>query len=240
MDGAPYGRGSGFRRKVRAQDPLEDGPVERLRRGSEVQVDEGPQSRQDIVLGNPEEPELLWITGYQAVMVGADGETPMAQEFMCHSNLDINPGEHRKSVGSTHGFNPRLFTLSQGQFDVEFPPGFGIPVISTESLALTTQVLNLNLEGEKFKVRHKVSLDYVRDSEADEMTPLFPVGAYGLTLLEGDGGYYGIESPDEEDHGPGCLPGSNASDPRPIATTRAASSPATGWCRRAARSIAPW
>lgn len=171
----------------------------------------GPSSRQDVQLGDPERPELMWITGYKAVMVGADGETPMAQEFMCHSNLDIDTGAHRQAVGASYGFNPRLFTLSQGQFEVDFPPGFGIPVLSTESLALTTQVLNHNLEGEAFKVRHKVSLEFVRDAEAGEMVPLFPVGAYGLALLEGDNGYYGISSPDEEEHGPGCLPGSNAS-----------------------------
>lgn len=170
----------------------------------------GPASQQDVVLGDGT-PELLWITGYKAVMVAADGESPMAQEFMCHSNLDVNVATHRQAVGSTHGFNPRLFTLSQGQFEVEFPRGYGIPVLSTESLGLTTQVLNHNIEGERFDVRHKVTIEYVRDSEAAGMKALFPVGAYGLALLEGEDGYFGITKPDEEEHGPGCLPGSNAS-----------------------------
>lgn len=171
----------------------------------------GPSSRQDIVLGMADSPELVWVTGYKAVMVGSDGESPMAQEFMCHSNLDIDVASHQKAVGSTHGFNPRLFTLSQGQFDVKFPAGFGIPLLSTETLALTTQVLNHNIEGEDFKVRHKVSVDYLRDVDAGEMVALFPIGAYGLTLLEGEDGYYGVQDPEEDDHGPGCLPGSNAS-----------------------------
>jgi hypothetical protein len=171
----------------------------------------GPASTQNVELGEGGEAELMWITGYEAVMVGADGESSMAQEFMCHSNLDVNVGSHREAVGSTHGFNPRLFTLSQGQLKVEFPEGFGIPVLSSESLGLTTQVLNHNLEGQTFEVRHRVTVHYVRDGEAGEMKALFPVGAYGLALLEGEDGYFGVQDPTEEQHGPGCLPGSNAS-----------------------------
>src|SRR5439155_3509950 len=32
-------------------------------------------------------PELLWVTGFEAVMTAPDGETEMSREFMCHSNL---------------------------------------------------------------------------------------------------------------------------------------------------------
>jgi len=172
----------------------------------------GPQSQQDVRLGDSETTEeLLWITGYQAVMVGADGSSAMGQELMCHSNLDVNTGAHRGAVGATQGFNPRLFTLSQGQFEVHFPPGFGIPVLSTESFKLTTQVLNLNDADKTFQVRHKVSVDYIRDADLKEpMKALFPVGAYGLASLEEGSTHYGVAKPDEEKQGPGCLPGENA------------------------------
>ena len=66
----------------------------------------GPQSQQQILFsGDGEDPELLWITGYEAVMVGADGASPMAQEFMCHSNLDVNSGAHRQALGA-RGLTP--------------------------------------------------------------------------------------------------------------------------------------
>ncbi|MCP3912310.1 MAG: hypothetical protein GY713_15300, partial [Actinomycetia bacterium] len=159
------------------------------------------------------EPELLWITGYRAVMVGADGSAPMAQEFMCHSNLDLDLTAHQEVWGEVPGFGARLFTLSQGQFDVRFPPGFGIPVLSTEPLSLTTQVLNLNVEGTELEVRHKVNVDFVRDWEIEApMKALFPTAAYGLALIEGDEGYFGVRRPDEEQHGPGCMVGENAAD----------------------------
>ena len=53
-------------------------------------------------------------------MVGPDGETPMSQEFMCHSNLDFDVTEHRKLFGWKQNASRRLFTLSQGQLEIEF------------------------------------------------------------------------------------------------------------------------
>lgn len=172
----------------------------------------GPFSQQQLYLGDREQRELVWIVGYKAVMVGEDGVSPQRQEFMCHSNLDLNVGTHRMRFRTTPSFSSRLFTLSQGQQTIRFPPGFGIPVRSDEPLSLTTQVLNLNLEGERFDVRHKVTVEYVRQRDLTApMKPLFPIGAYGLELLEGDAGYFGVRQPLEEKHGPGCLPGDNAS-----------------------------
>ena len=57
-------------------------------------------------------------------MVGADGASPMAQEFMCHSNLDIDAAAHGRAFGVNPAFSTRLFTLSQGQFSIRFPTGF--------------------------------------------------------------------------------------------------------------------
>ncbi len=173
----------------------------------------GPSSSQEVRLLEVEPAELLWITGYEAVMVGPDGEAPRAQEFMCHSNLDIDVEGHRALLGDSSTFSPRLFTLSQGQLRVRFPAGFGIPIQSDEALDLTTQVLNLNHEGQPVEVRHKVTVEFVRDSEVrGRMKALFPTAGYGLTLLEGEDGYFGVRRPEEETHGPGCLVADAASD----------------------------
>lgn len=184
----------------------------------------GPYSQEKVLLldseateGEAVDPsfdpeEVLWITGYRAVMVDGDGTSPQRQEFMCHSNLDIDAVAHRRGFDTTATFSSRLFTLSQGQQTIAFPPGFGIPVKASEALSLTTQVLNLNAEGEQFSVRHKVTIDYVRGRDLETpLIPLFPTSAYGLQLLEGEGGYYGLEQPDPEKHGPGCLVGESAS-----------------------------
>lgn len=172
----------------------------------------GPQSTQKLHIGDPKKPELIWVTGYEAVMVGKDGRTRMPQDFMCHSNLDIDPMAHRDFVDAEPGISGRLFTLSQGQLTIAFPKGFGIPMVTSEPLSLTTQVLNLNEEGKRFDVRHKVTVRYVKDAEAEaKMKPLFQKSVYGLKLLEGKDGHYG-RAMSEEKHGAGCLAGANASD----------------------------
>ena len=85
--------------------------------------------------------ELLWVTGYRAVLVGPDGESAASQEFMCHSNLDIDMERHRDLFQWKKQVSTRLFTLSQGQFDITFPAGFGLPIFSDEVFSLNTQVL---------------------------------------------------------------------------------------------------
>ncbi len=84
----------------------------------------GPTSTQQVVFAEAASKELLWITGYRAVMVGADGESVMPQEFMCHSNLDFDSARHGKLFGLPVYHTNRLFTLYQGHFDIEFPKGF--------------------------------------------------------------------------------------------------------------------
>lgn len=153
----------------------------------------GPFSTVEIRLGKARSAaeELYWITGYRAVMVGPDGATPMPQQYMCHSNLDLDVGEHIRALGAHGSFSPRLFTLSQGQLEIDFPAGFGIPVRGDEALDLTTQVLNLNpdeLPPEGVEVRHRVTLDYVPDAAVrGRMRALQPIAAYGLALLAGQG-----------------------------------------------------
>ncbi len=176
----------------------------------------GPSSGVQVTLLDSmgeDERELLWIRGYKAVMVGADGESNMSQEFMCHSNLDFNAQKHRFLFEQNKFFNPRLFTLSQGQFEIEFPPGFGIPIYSDEEMHLTTQVLNLNLDNADLEVRHKVRIDFMRDKDLSApLKPLFTSSAYGLVLLDGENPYFGLEKEetDEHAHGTGCLVGFNA------------------------------
>jgi len=175
----------------------------------------GPQSTQQITLMNTAKPELLWVTGFRAVMVGGDGESPMSQEFMCHSNLDMNSTLHRRLLGLSRETPNRLFTLSQGQQEIEFPDGFGLPVLSNEPFNLTTQVLNHNIEGQIFEVRHKVTVDFVRDADLPRpMKPLFQLSANGMVLVSGRDGYFGVADPDAAQHGPGCLPGESATEPQ--------------------------
>ncbi len=173
----------------------------------------GPSTMTEIKLLEGEEPELIWITGFSAQMVEPDGKTLMSQEFMCHTNLDIDAKTHRYLFQSKR--NPpidRIFTLSQGQYEVEFPKGFAIPILSPEALKLTTQVLNLNDENPDIKTRHRIKIKYVRDSDLQKpMIPLMRISSNSLKRLdESENGYFNLVSANEELHGEGCLLGESA------------------------------
>jgi hypothetical protein len=148
---------------------------------------EGPSSMERIYLGDPAAPaELLWITGIRTEMVDADGKTPQLPELMCHVNVDLDPARHQAIFGFRRPTASRLMTLSQGMITAKLPAGYGFPMSSNEPLLLFTQVLNLNIEHpQNLKVRHRVTVDFVRASElAGVMRPLFNVGASGMVLLD--------------------------------------------------------
>jgi len=188
----------------------------------------GPNSTESITLGSTEEPELVWVVGFEASMVQPDGKTAASQEFMCHTNLDVDPTNHGSRFGAEKSITGRLFTLSQGQYRIDMPPGFGIPMQSDEVIMVNTQVLNLNMKEGKKRVRHRVLMRFVRDADLKKpLKPLYVAGAYGLKLLEGKDGHYGLDTQKvshaghhqghgDHEHGEGdvdhtaCLPGKNA------------------------------
>lgn len=147
---------------------------------------EGPGSLQRIYLGDPDNPELLWITGVHTEMVGEDGSTPQLPELMCHVNIDLDAARHQALFNLRRQTASRLVTLSQGMLNATLPPGFGFPISSNEPLVLYTQVLNHNIDHpNNLKVRHRVTFEYVRDRDLKTpMKPLFNVGASGMVLLD--------------------------------------------------------
>ena len=169
----------------------------------------GPSASQSFLLEETEEPELLWLVGYRAEMVNEDATEVLPQEYMCHSNLDIDMSAYRKLFGWRKNSSRRLFTLSQGQFEVNFPEGFAIPLVSWQPLQLNSQVLNLNDKDLRTKVRHRVTLRYIRDRDLnEEITPLFMKAAQAMVRIEGSG-YWGMDQEEvmQEEHGESCLLG---------------------------------
>jgi hypothetical protein len=168
----------------------------------------GPIANAQFVL-QQEPTEILWVTAYRTEVVDADGHSPASAEFMCHNNLLFDGAAHGARFGSTKTVHRnRLFTTSQGQFAVELPEGFGIPLLSNETLGLNTQVLNHNLTNPDATVRHRITIEYVSDSASGgNLTPLFPTFAYVMALVDGPHGVYGVDQPTEMQEGASCLPG---------------------------------
>jgi len=168
---------------------------------------QGPFAVQEVRLPVPAN-ELVWITGFRASMVLPDGRTPCDAQFMCHSNLDISGEYHRWLFGHQKLLDDRLVTLSQGQLALKFPEGFGIPLLASEPLALTTQVLNLNVPHASLSVRHRVEIDFVPERDRTRaFQPLFEVGVFGLVSLEGRPLAYDAEPEEGSRRETLCLPG---------------------------------
>jgi len=175
----------------------------------------GPMGTLRFALDPGESPELLWVTGFEAVMTAPDGETEMSREFMCHTNLSIRPGpgvmyEFPTALQPTSG---RLFTLAQGQLSIRLPRGFGVPMLSNQTVQIAAQVLNHNVFDHPFEVRHRITVDFVRDRDlARPLTPLMPRAVFGMKLIQGQDGYFALRAGeiDARLHGEGCQVGVDA------------------------------
>ncbi|MDQ6893329.1 MAG: hypothetical protein M3167_11715 [Acidobacteriota bacterium] len=147
--------------------------------------EEGPWSRQTVTLADATPRELLWITGIRTEMIGPDA-APMLPEFMCHVSLNFEDVEkHRANFGWGNQGIARILALSQGELSARLPAGFGIPLFSDEGLTLTTRVLNHNRPDERFEVRHRVTIEFLRDADArDPMKALRNVVGHVLVPLQ--------------------------------------------------------
>lgn len=129
-------------------------------------------------------PELIWVTGYRADMVDAEASSLQPDELMCHNTLSFHSPvrAHNSVLGSGFTRTRRLFTLSQGQSTVKFPPGFGIPASSGESFMLQSQVLNLRPDFIGREVRHRVKTEYVPDSDLRREMKALSLISFGINL----------------------------------------------------------
>ncbi len=145
-------------------------------------------------------------------MIDGQSEAELSQDHMCHANLDFEAKDYYDRFPGAPPISGRVFTLSQGQQEIRFPEGFGIPVTSDLPITLATQVLNLTLPEADMNVRHKVDVLFVRDTEVEgEMVPLYQGAVEGFKAL-GEARFYGF-SEDELEHdelGPGCSVGQAA------------------------------
>jgi len=170
----------------------------------------GPREITQVSLGQGEERGLMWVLSYNTEIIDTNTGADVSAEYMCHNNLNVsNLPSHRRAIGAppVRGV-PRLFALSQGVMDIDFPDGYGIPVRAGEPLLLNYQVLNLNPIQKSIEVRYRTSIRYVLDSDLEKpLRPLYQFGIQGLKLVEGEQGYPGLEHADPDVHGESCSVG---------------------------------
>ena len=176
---------------------------------------QGPFNQRLLRLGFTKEQELLWVTSYRSTIMEPDGVTEASREFMCHSNMSfVDSKPFRRDFGTRlEPTSKRLFSLAQGQLAVDLPEGFGVPVMSKHRVRLDAQILNHNIEDRAFDVRQRLAVDFVRNRDLEKpLKPLYTRAVFGMKLMDGPDGYYGMASQDviPEQHGPGCSVGQDA------------------------------
>lgn len=152
---------------------------------------QGPYVSQKIQI-SPTEEELVYIVGYKSEVIDANSDTLLPAKYMCHNNLNYLQKEKLPWKLKTSGANSRIFTLSEGQIDLKFPKGFGIPVKANQPFEMVSQVLNHQEPNINLKAKHKVSLSYLRESKEQKITPLYQQSVFITQQVQGPKGLHGL------------------------------------------------
>ena len=141
---------------------------------------------------NEENNELLWLTAYSSEIINSENEQILSDDFMCHNNLEIADKNSFPWHVKTIGTNIRLFTLTEGQTKVEMPSGYGIPFPASEKTSLYSQVLNHNIQNPHLVVKHRVNIEYIRESDlVAPLKPLYQQAVFITKQISGPKGNYG-------------------------------------------------
>jgi hypothetical protein len=147
-------------------------------------------------------PELLWLTGYSTSVLNAKNGEFLDDEFLCHNNFDYAINDYYLKWGLPERSMvqiPRLATITQGQTKIQFPDGFGIPMMSDQNLSTATQVLNVNLPDTNFKVKHLVEIDYISERKAKQsVRPLFQQSVNVLVKVDTNAAISDTLSPEQD------------------------------------------
>ncbi len=137
---------------------------------------EGPAVRLNFKLPGKSKPKLLWLTEYESFMVSGDGKHPVSQEYLCHSIFSI----HKDRID----FNKSDGTLSanEGFSTVDFPEGFGFPVLSNEEFMSNFQVVNRNAIEKPFIIRNRTKIYYIPQEELKK--PFKPLIGHLLSVYK--------------------------------------------------------
>lgn len=120
--------------------------------------------------------ELYWFKGMKIQVLDENDKPLPTAEFICHLNLDIDPAFRNKVFPEGERcHNGRLITLTQGQTNISFPEGFGVPVASDELWTWTFQAANRTTDVHR-RLKHRCLMYFSKDS--DLMYPIKALSWY--------------------------------------------------------------
>jgi len=147
---------------------------------------EGEPDDESFRLFKAEKPELLWVTTGNVQVIDANTQISKPAEMLCHSHLmfpfaNFDQRKHNALFGNTTNLDLKLFTLVQGQTDIELPKGFAIPVLSNETFSFSSMIISPQKPQDPMEVKAKGTFEFYRDKDL----PVAPKPLFwrGLALM---------------------------------------------------------
>ena len=147
--------------------------------------------------------ELYWLKGVKLQVLDENDKVLPTGEFICHMNLDVAASVHDAAFKTAEKVsNTRLITLTQGQTEIKFPDGYGVPVASFEPFRFTFQAANRTTDAHR-RLKHLCTLEFIKDSDLKK--PLTALAWYAPYIAVNIDKTPNALAPDHEMHGPSCL-----------------------------------
>jgi len=117
---------------------------------------------------------LLWLKGIKLEVLDENDRLLPTAEFICHWNLDVKPNFRNTVFSQAQRCETvRLATITQGQTEITFPEGYGVPVASDEPWNAVFQAAN-RTRDEHIRVKHRCTFYFIKDSDL-----VYPITALG-------------------------------------------------------------
>jgi len=117
---------------------------------------------------------LYWLKGIKLEVLDENDKPLPTAEFICHWNLDVNPNFRNKIFpAAARCETVRLATITQGQTEITFPDGYGVPVASDEPWNAVFQAANRTTDDHR-RVKHRCTLYFIKDTDL-----VYPITALG-------------------------------------------------------------
>jgi len=118
-------------------------------------------------------PKLYWVKGFKLEVLDEKDKVMPTAEFICHLNVDVDPAERNRIFQEGQRcMTSRILTVTQGQTEISFPDGFGVPVASDEHWRFIFQAANRTTDEHR-RVKHRLTMYMIPDRElVQPITPL--------------------------------------------------------------------
>ncbi len=108
---------------------------------------------------------LLWLKGVKLEVLDENDHVMPTAEFICHCNIDINPAFRNKAFPQGERCPiDRIITITQGQTEMTFPEGYGVPVASDEPWNIILQAANRTTDEHR-RLKHRCTFYFIKDSD---------------------------------------------------------------------------